>query len=56
LSPETNSRSNDMSKWTYAYDDSIPPEDRLVLEEKKEPILGALMYKSVYRRGTRVTS
>ena len=45
-----------MSKWTYAYDDSIPPEDRLVLEEKKEPILGALMYKSVYRRGTRVTS
>lgn len=37
-----------MSKWTYVYDESIPPEDRQVLEDKREPILGSLMYKSVY--------
>jgi hypothetical protein len=38
-----------MRKWTYyEYDNGIPDEDRYVLEQKKDIILGALMDKAVF--------
>lgn len=37
-----------MSKWTYEYAPDIADADKDVLEEKRDAILGALMYVPIY--------